>query len=197
MNNKHGDPEWSSPINGLRKTQYYGYIQDEFKWTQTFTLHLAARSTFFTISHEVLGRANPFDFATCRPPGFCGVGASFGQPNYGDIDPRVAFAWAPENNGKTLIRAGFGMYHEDGQLDDQNLPISNEVYAYSLSNKTIPDLSYPITPFLSNTTGIVSPRDQDRRRKDTYVEQWGLSVQRQLPADFVGTLSYVGSHGAP
>jgi hypothetical protein len=183
------------PINGLRKTQYYGYIQDEFKWTQNFTVNLGARYSFFNIFHEVLGRANPFDFATCGPQGFCGVGASFGQPNYGDIDPRVAFAWAPENNGKTLIRAGFGMYHEDGQLDDQNLPISNEVYAYSLSNKTIPDLSYPITPFLSNTTGIVSPRDQDRRRKDTYVEQWGLSVQRQLPADFVGTLSYVGSHG--
>jgi hypothetical protein len=80
-------------------------------------------------------------------------------------------------------------------LDDQNLPISNEVYAYSLSNKTIPNLSYPIEPFLANTPGIVSPRDDDRRRKDTYVEQWGLSVQRALPADFVGTLSYVGSRG--
>ncbi|QNI32557.1 TonB-dependent receptor [Alloacidobacterium dinghuense] len=183
------------PINGLRKTQYYGYVQDEFKWTPNFTVNLGARYSFFNIFHEVQGRANPFDFATCGPQGFCGVGASFGRPNYGDIDPRVAFAWAPENNGKTLIRAGFGMYHEDGQLDDQNLPISNEVFAYSLSNKTIPNLSYPIDPFLANTTGIVSPRAQDRQRKDTYVEQWGLSVQRELPGDFVGTVSYVGSHG--
>ena len=183
------------PINGLRKTQFYGYIQDEFKWKPNFTLNLGARYSFFNIFHEVFGRANPFDFATCGPQGFCGVGASFGQPNYGDIDPRVAFAWAPQNDGKTLVRAGFGIYHEDGQLDDQNLPISNEVFAYSLSNKTIPDLSYPITPFLSDTPGIVSPRAQDRRRKDTYVEQWGLSVQRQLPADIVATLSYVGSQG--
>jgi Carboxypeptidase regulatory-like domain len=183
------------PVNGLRKTQFYGYVQDEFKWTPNFNLNLGVRYSFFNLFHEVLGRANPFDFATCGPEGFCGVGTSFGQPNYGDIDPRVAFAWAPEKNGKTLIRAGFGMYHEDGQLDDQNLPISNEVYAYSLSNKTIPNLSYPITPFLSDTTGIVSPRDDDRRRKDTYVEQWGVSVQRELPGDFVGTLSYVGSHG--
>lgn len=183
------------PINGLRKTQFYGYVQDEFKWTPNFNLNLGLRYSFFNIFHEVLGRANPFDFATCGPQGFCGAGASFGQPNYGDIDPRVALAWAPKDNGKTLIRAGFGLYHEDGQLDDQNLPISNEVFAYSLSNKTIPNLSYPIDPFLSNTTGIISPRDDDRRRKDTYVEQWGLSVQRELPADFVGTLAYVGSHG--
>ena len=183
------------PINGLRKTQFYGYIQDEFRLTPNFIMNLGARYSFFNIFHEVLGRANPFDLATCGPQGFCGVGASFGQPNYGDIDPRLAFAWAPKKGGTTVIRAGFGIYHEDGQLDDQNLPISNEVYAYSLSNKTISNLRYPITPFLANTKGIISPRDDDRLRKDTYVEQCGLSVQRALPEDFVGTLSYVGSKG--
>jgi hypothetical protein len=183
------------PVNGLRKTQYYGYVQDEFKITSNFTLNLGARYSFFNIFHEVQGRANPFDFATCGAQGFCGVGASFGQPNYGDIDPRLAFAWSPGKSGRSVIRAGYGIYHEDGQLDDQNLPISNEVFADSLSNKTIPNLSYPITPFLADTTGIVSPRDDDRRREDTYVEQWGLSVERQLPADFVGTISYVGSRG--
>jgi hypothetical protein len=183
------------PINGLRKTQYYGYVQDEFKWSPTLTVNLGARYSFFNIFHEVQGRANPFDFATCGPQGFCGVGASFGQPNYGDIDPRLALAWAPTKSGHTVVRTGFGIYHEDGQLDDQNLPISNEVYAYSLSNKTIPTLSYPITPFLADTPGIISPRDDDRRRKDTSVTQWGLSVQQALPADFVGTVSYVGSEG--
>jgi hypothetical protein len=183
------------PINGLRKTQYYGYVQDEFRVRSNLTLNLGLRYSFFNIFHEVLGRANPFDFATCGPQGFCGVGASFGQPNYGDLDPRIAFAWAPTKSGRSVIRAGYGIYHEDGQLDDQNLPISNEVFAYSLSSKTIPNLSYPITPFLADTTGIVSPRDDDRLRKDTYVEQWGLSVQQQLPADLVGTVSYVGSKG--
>jgi carboxypeptidase family protein len=183
------------PINGLRKTQYYGYIQDEFKWRPNFTVNLGARYSFFNLFHEVQNRANPFDFATCGPQGFCGAGASFGQPNYADIDPRIAFAWSPGSSTRTVIRAGFGMYHEDGQLDDQNLPISNEVYAYSLSNKTIPNLSYPIAPFLVDTTGIVSPRDDDRLRKDTYVTQWGVSVKQTLPADLVGTVSYVGSQG--
>ena len=184
------------PINGLRKTQYYRYSQDEFKWLPNLTVNVGARYSFFDIFHEVLGRADPFDFATCGPQGFCGMGASFGRPNYGDFDPRIAAAWAPHNGGNTVIRAGFGTYHEDGQLDDQNLPISNEVYNYSLSNKTIPTLSYPIDPFVAKTTGIISPRDDDRRRKDTLVTQWGVSVQQILPAEFVGTLSYVGSEGA-
>jgi Carboxypeptidase regulatory-like domain/TonB dependent receptor len=184
------------PINGLRKTQYFGYVQDEFKWKSNLTLSLGARYSFFNIFHEVRGRSDPFDFATCGPQGFCGVGASFGQPNYWDIDPRVGFAWAPAKlGGKTVIRSGVGIYHEDGQLDDQNLPDSNEVLRYSLSSRTIPGLSYPIDPFLADTTGIISPRAQDRRRKDTYVSEWGLSVQQVLPSEFVGTISYIGSKG--
>jgi hypothetical protein len=184
------------PVNGLRKTQYYGYLQDELKWRPNLTVNFGGRYSFFNIFHEVFGRANPFDFATCGPRGFCGVGASFGQPNYSDFDPRIAIAWAPRNSRNTVVRAGFGTYQEDGQLDDQNLPISNEVYSYSLSNKTIPILSFPIDPFLADTNGIISPRDDARDRKDTLVTQWGLSVQHTLPADFVSTVSYVGSEGA-
>jgi hypothetical protein len=185
----------TQPESALRKTDYFAYVQDEFKWRPNLTLNLGARYSIFSLFSDAQGRANPFDFATCGAQGFCGVGAGFGRSNFGDIDPRVAFAWQPRMNGKTVIRGGFGMYHEDGQLDDQNLPVGNEVYAYSLSRKTMPGLSYPITPFLADTTGIVSPQDEDRRRKDTYVEEWGLSLQRSLPADFVGTLSYVGSAG--
>jgi hypothetical protein len=184
------------PVNGLRKTQYFGYLQDEFQLRPRFTLNLGVRYSFFGIFHEVLGRANPFDFASCGPTGFCGIGASFGQPNYGDVDPRIAFAWAPGLlGGKTVVRAGFGIYHEDGQLDDQNLPEANEVLRYSLSKKTFANLAFPIDPFLGGATGIISPRAEDRRRKDTSVNQWGASMQQALPSNFVGTLSYVGSKG--
>lgn len=87
------------------------------------------------------------------------------------------------------------MYHEDGQLDDQNLPHSNIVLRYSLSSKSQPGLSFPIDPFIENATRVISPRAQDRRRKDTYVTQWGFSVQQALPSEIVSTTSYVGSKG--
>jgi hypothetical protein len=184
------------PVNGLRKFTYFGYLQDEFKWTPTLTLNVGARYSFFNIFHEVNGRANPFDFATCGPTGFCGVGASFGQPNYRDIDPRVAVAWAPGAlHGKTVIRTGFGTYHQDGQLDDQNVPESNEVMNFSLSQKTIPGLNYPVDPFLAGVAGVISPSAMQRDRKDMYVTQWGLSVQQSLPFSIVATASYVGSKG--
>jgi len=184
------------PILGLRKTQFYGYVQDEFKVRPDLTLNLGARYSYFGIFHESQGRSDPFDFATCGPQGFCGVGASFGEPNYADIDPRIAFAWSPQKlGGKTVIRSGFGIFHEDGQLDDQNLPNSNIVLRYSLSSKSEPDLTFPIDPFLADTTGKISPRAQDRRRHDTYVTQWGMSLQQALPSEVVATVSYVGSKG--
>ena len=184
------------PVNGLRKTEVYSYTQDEWKLRPNLTLNLGVRYTFYNIFHEVHGKANPFDFATCGAAGFCGVGASFGNPNTLDIDPRISVAWSPAALGgaKTVLRGGFGLYHGDGQLDDQNVPIKNEVGAYSLSAKSTPGLAYPIMPFL-NGPGTVSANADYRNRKDMYVTQWGLSLQRALPHDLVGTLSYVGSKG--
>ena len=94
-----------------------------------------------------------------------------------------------------MFRAGFGTYHQDGQLDDQNVPESNEVQAFSLSAANIPDLSYPVSPFLDEVTGRISPSAMDRRRKDMYVSQWGISIQQALPFSMIGTASYVGSKG--
>ena len=158
------------------------------------------RYNIFGIFSEVLGRGNPFDFATCGAAGYCGVGASFGPGNYGDVDPRIALTWAPAVfGGKTVIRSGFGIYHEDGQLDDQNIPDKNEVLSYALTAKNCPGLSYPLVldtagnPLCVNGTN--SPNSEQRDRKDTSATQWGLSVQQALPDDFLGTLSYVGSKG--
>ncbi|MGB7168681.1 MAG: TonB-dependent receptor [Acidobacteriaceae bacterium] len=179
------------PVNDMRKNDYFIYAQDEYKWRPGLVLNLGLRYTIFDLFSEDHGKANPFDFATCGPQGFCGVGASFGQQNYGDIDPRVAFAWTPWKSGQTVIRGGFGMYHEDGQLDDQNLPAKNEVPSYSATGGSSSPLSWPVV----FGAGTLSPNAEQRDRKDTYVEQWDLSVQRELPANFVGTVSYLGSHG--
>jgi hypothetical protein len=198
------------PVNELRKNDYLFFAQDEYKLRTNLTLDLGLRYTIFGLFNEKNGLAEPFDFATCGPQGYCPVGASFGEQNYADVDPRVGFAWTPGKNEKTVIRGGFGTYHEDGQLDDQNLPAGNEVPSYSASSSKstltyCPPTTCPVQAdavltaaganALSAAGAAYKPSAEQRDRKDSYVEQWSFSVQRELPASFVGTVSYLGSHG--
>lgn len=178
------------PLKRLRKTQFYGYVEDEYKLTPGLTLTAGLRYSFFNVFHETDNRAIPFDFATCG--GYCAKGSAFSYPRHNDFDPRMGIAWA---HGGTVMRLGGGLYHSDGQEDDQNLPISNDVLRYTLAAAAMPGLSYPIQPFLANTTGIVTPRDLYRWRKDMYVASWTASVQRALPEKVVGTVSYLGNKG--
>jgi hypothetical protein len=110
------------PVNELRKNDYVFYAQDGYKVRPNLTLNLGVHYTVFGLFSENNGLAEPFDFVTCGPQGYCPVGASFGQQNYGDVDPRVGFAWTPYKNGHTVIRGGFGTYHEDDSWTIRTCP---------------------------------------------------------------------------
>ena len=186
------------PLVRQRKTQYFGYAQDEWKATANLTITAGLRYNFFNALHAINNDDVPFDFATCG--GYCPNTDAFFHPRYDDFDPRLGIAWAPSAaHGNTVLRAGAGIYHTDGQEDDQNLPISNTVDRYTFSNTTFPTLAYPLTPFLdyaeAGGLGVVTPRDLDRNRKDDYVSAWTASVQQKLPLNVLATASYLGNKG--
>ena len=196
LDNNMGSASYTAilPLVRQRKTQYFGYVQDEWKATPNLTITAGIRYDFFNALHAIGNDDVPFDFGTCG--GYCPRTDSFFHPRYADFDPRLGIAWA---HGDTVLRAGAGIYHTDGQEDDQNLPISNTVDRYSFSNTTFPTLSFPLTPFLqyaeAGGLGVVSPRDLDRNRKDDYVSAWTASVQRKLPWNIIGTATYLGNKG--
>jgi hypothetical protein len=185
------------PMKGMRKTQSFGYIQDEWKVRPNLTLDLGLRYEFFNAFHEVHDRAVAFDFASCGPGGYCPRGGQFNLPITTDFAPRLGVAWSPAfGHGKTVIRVGAGIYYGEGQLGDLNAPIQNDVQRYSLTIKDNPNLSYPIDPFLSTASPLATtPRSLARHRKEGTVGQWGASIQQELPGAFLATLSYVGSKG--
>ena len=196
LNNLMGTASYTSvlPLVRQRKNMYWAYLEDEWKVTPNLTINAGVRYNIFNALSALNHQAIPFDFATCG--GFCPKTYSFFHPRYDDIDPRIGIAWSHRN---TVVRVGAGIYHTDGQEDDQNLPISNTVSRYSFSNVSFPGLSYPLDPFLAYAQngglGVVSPRDLDRNRKDNYVAAWTLSLQQTLPGGFVATLNYLGNKG--
>jgi Carboxypeptidase regulatory-like domain/TonB dependent receptor len=194
--NNMGSATYTSilPLVRQRKTEYFGYVQDEWKATPNLTVTAGIRYNFFNALHAIGDNDVPFDFGTCG--GYCPRTDSFFHPRYDDFDPRIGIAWA---HGDTVLRVGGGIYHTDGQVDDQDLPIDNTIERYTFSNTTFPTLSYPLTPFLeyaeTGGLGVVTPRDLDRNRKDDYVASWTASVQRKLPLNILGTISYLGNKG--
>jgi Carboxypeptidase regulatory-like domain/TonB dependent receptor len=196
LDNSMGSASYTAilPLVRQRKTQYFGYAQDEWKFTAHLTITAGIRYNFFNALHAIGDDDIPFDFATCG--GYCHRTDAFFHPRYEDFDPRLGIAWS---HGDTVLRAGAGIYHTDGQEDDQDLPISNTVDRYAFSNTLFPTLSFPLTPFLqyaeAGGLGVVSPRDLDRNRKDDYVAAWTASVQRKLPLNILGTASYLGNKG--
>jgi hypothetical protein len=183
------------PLKRMRKTSYFGYVEDEFKLRPNLTLNAGLRYEFYNDFHEITGRAIPFDFQTCG--GFCPPSAAFLFPAKDNIDPRLGIAWAPDRfQNRTVFRIGYGIYHEDAQLDDQNFPTANDVPRYSLARGSqFANLSYPFDSLLATATGVDSPKDQVRNRKDTYAQEWIASIQQALPFKFVATISAIGNKG--
>jgi hypothetical protein len=196
LDNNMGSASYTAilPLVRQRKTQYWGYAQDEWKVAPNLTITAGVRYNYFNALHAINNDDVPFDFGTCG--GYCPNTYSYFHPRSDDIDPRLGIAWT---HGNTVLRAGGGIYHTDGQEDDQNLPISNTVDRYAFSDTKFPTLSYPLTPFLqyaeAGGLGVVSPRDLDRNRKDDYVAAWTASIQQKLPFNILGTASYLGNKG--
>ncbi|HYM09626.1 MAG TPA: TonB-dependent receptor [Bryobacterales bacterium] len=182
-------------IHGGRHTLYAFYGQDEFKVTPNLTLNLGLRYEYYSVVHEVKNRAVVFDIPGCG--GACPPGTPFYFPDRTNFAPRVGIAWSPARfHGKTVIRTGFGMYYTPNQNDDFSDPMESSVPRYALSSADVPNLSYPITPFLADLQSQgLSPKAIDRHRRDGYYETWNLTVQTQLPRSFTAQIGYLGGEG--
>ena len=180
-------------VLGTRKWYYFAYVQDDVKVNSQLTLSLGLRYEFYSVNKEAHDRYRVFDLYECR--GFCPHGTPWYFPDRNNFDPRVGLAWAPGAlKGRTVIRAGAGIYHGPGQVDDQSAAIDNVAERFSLTSREAPGLSYPVAPFLAQARAEgITPRSLQRDRKDLYSGQWGLSIQQELPAAFVTQIGYVGS----
>ncbi len=185
----------AEPFVGFRRTYYFSYVQDEFRMRPNLTFNLGLRYEYYTVPTEAHGRGTVFDLYGCH--GFCAPGTPFYNSSPLDLDPRLGVAWSPSgSNGKTVVRAGFGVYHGDGQNDDLNAPLEDLETRFSLASTDIPTLSFPVSNFFGlASSSSITPRALQRNRHDLYNMATGISVQQQLPGQFVLQVGYFGNLG--
>jgi hypothetical protein len=130
-----------------------------------------------------------------------GLPAGLRQTYKGDFQPRLAFAYRPFNDTKTVVRGGFGIYTMTnlGPLSFNNSgnPTSN-LHVYSNSGtQAAPTIQFPNTA--PPSTGVVyggGGLDQgvDPHFRDPQSNQWSITVERQVTANNSVRASYVGMH---
>jgi hypothetical protein len=120
------------------------------------------------------------------------------NPSKRNFEPRLGLAWDPFRDGKTAIRAGFGLYdHLPLLASSTNGVDASFPFASSSSSGVLPVGSFPTGAFSdvadSATTRIYYILQFNPKRN--YILQWNLNIQRQLASNTTATVGYVGSRG--
>ncbi len=114
-----------------------------------------------------------------------------------DFAPRVGIAWDPFKKGRTSVRTGYGIYHEQvlNGTFEQNIGV-NPPYQQTCAVTGVL-LSNPVPSgcavSAANTANNV--RAVDPNWKTPYMQHWSLDLQHQFDSKTLVTVGYFGSKG--
>src|SRR6267142_1537143 len=105
-------PQFGSPCGGQFDSRFQAYFGDSWKVRPNFTISAGIRYNRDT------GRSDSDLPAVAALNQFqAGLGDPVRQPNK-NVGGSIGFAWDPWKNGKTIIRAGSGIYYENGVFNN-------------------------------------------------------------------------------
>src|SRR5438094_143718 len=182
----------SDAYRGLRETMFGTYLQDDFKVTQRLTLNLGLRYEAISNPREVNGKMT--NLLNLSDPAPTVLKDSFFSVAKQDFQSRIGFAWGLNGSGKTVLRAGAGIFH------DHILPYSYAAFAsgYPPFFTTLSDLTNPVFPLDTNLTMGAPPPPQfggfpTGAIKEATKNSYNLTLQQQVMNNTVLEVAYIGS----
>ena len=191
------------------------YFQDDWKITPRLTMNLGIRYELYPALTERVDKRSSFDPSTntlivaggreayLGPGGRvlvrsrADVGRQVYQTDRNNFAPRIGLAWRPANSGKTVIRAGFGMFYDIQMVGNGITPLSRSTpfrEAQQAGPFSPPFLTNLRDMFNLTTSTPVVPGIQ-RDIKTAYIQQYSFGVQRELMRNVVLDVTYMGSIG--
>ena len=190
-------------------TAYYSYVQDDWRINGRLTLNLGMRYELpipWVHPHDEWGTLHPGQQSAVianAPLGMVfagdkGVPRGMIQTDKNNFAPRVGLAWDPFGNGRTSVRAAFGIFYETINADIiQN---TSQPFNYTFTINTPFSLADPLRgqaqpPLFVNFTnplfvGTQQVFNADPGLRTPYVEQFNLNVQRQIFKDLTLQVGY-------
>ena len=126
----------------------------------------------------------------------------------GEFSPRIGVVVDPRGKGRESIRAGYGLFYGATPLFLQNgthapftdpvsIPTPTGGFANPYAGSTYGSSPYPLpNPLPSNFAFPLFGGGLGNFKlnpKPTYMEQWNLSLQKQLPGDWLLSATYLGN----
>src|SRR5215469_12263016 len=182
-------PSMSDSDRGYRQSVVSGFAQDFLRVTSRLTVNAGLRYDFYSNPTEVDGRLsvirNP---ATDSGPT---VGKVFAATPADLLSPQAGFAWNIFGDGKTVLRAGSGIFRD--QLPvllfgfDRFLPPFLGINSY-----VFPTFLNPQTALLTQPIYVVQTTYHP---KFPYALQYNLNLERQIVPGTTLSAGYFGARG--
>jgi hypothetical protein len=194
----------------LREPVYDVYANDDWRVMPILTINAGVRWDYSAPISELFGNLVNLDvargFGAVAPvTGSAPVGSLTGahypgslmNPDRRLITPRIGISWRPIPASTVVIRAGYGIYPDTSVYQNivlemaQQAPISKSLNVQNSAAcpLTLANGFAPCSSITSDTFGI------DPNFKIGYMQQWQLSVQRDLPFALQMTATYNGEKG--
>jgi len=125
-----------------------------------------------------------------------GYPAALTSGDYNNVAPRIGFAYSAFKS--VAIRGGFGIFYDTGLLGGRfgimgfNPPFTGLGLFTNFDPATpIPAQQALVTP----SANVVLGQGPQKNFPNAYLEEWNLSVEKQLGSSFMVEAAYVGSRG--
>lgn len=209
--------------SAFRRMLFAGYIQDDWRATPRLIINAGLRYDMMTQAVEKHNGIQNFDITQPNPTNshFMGLveyantggyGRNFVKENFGDLGPRLGFAYSLDGQSATVLRGGFAIYYPSTAVYSYDESSGNPAgyttmttswsastahgYDFSLKNGLPGPWAQPAgaaggpNAFLGQSAGYINPE-----AKDPSAQLYSLTLSRALPFGVVVDASYAGNHG--
>lgn len=214
----------------MRGNEYAAFIQDDFKLSRKLTLNLGLRYEYTSPLHEKYNQWSIIDFKNQRvivaseggktypkelwasgietliaPAQIvtseqAGLDRSLLKKDRNNISPRFGFAFDVFGKQRTILRGGYGIFHNQifflpQSIQSTLLPFSKGA---NIINIPIPGRPPAANAYIDKILGQSSRQGGNTMSPDLitpYYQQWSIGIQQLITNNFLIEGQYMGSRG--